>query len=123
MNPIIWKVVIYEETSSGDGSLQLENLAEESYSNYESLVKRIKVLINKGYRFEVTAESNEVIVPEDMRSEVIEFVMERCTWARAYVDIKDDIQNEIFDLLSAINRGEPINHLCYGDVVIDHFNL
>ena len=57
MNPIIWKVVIYEETKSGDGSLQLENLAEIIFTEYESLVKKIKVLIEKNYRFEVTIET------------------------------------------------------------------
>ena len=126
MNQIFWHIVIYEETKSEDGSLQLENLADEIHCNYESLVKEIKVLINKGYRFEVTAmERNEVIVPEDMRSEVIEYVMERYRWERAYVEINGDIYtpNDLFDILSAINRSLPINDLYYSDVVIDHFNL
>ena len=97
-----------------DLSMMLEKLAKEEALD-ESEVSYLKSL-----------NLHEVIVPEDLRSKVIEDVMGRYRWERAYVEINgsDRFQpNDLFDLLSAINRGESINEHYYSDVVIDRFNL
>ena len=126
---INWKVVIYEETKSGDGSLQLENLAEEIYSDYESLVERLKVLINKGYRFEVTAIERKVFVPEERIEEVQEFISEE--WSkhsskavsegginRKPMSLKADANN-LLEMILAMKNGEAINGMFWSQKIAE----
>ena len=74
---------------------------------------------------EMRSKKDEIIVAEDMRTEVLIFV---------YQKMEDEIlMNEVFkgmytpckllEILKAIKLAKPINDLYYADAVIERFNL